>query len=247
MLQGRFAEACQHLEEAADIYEDLGMRNALGAAIHLQAWAKVNLGAYDEAQRLYEKGLAVFRNVNDRHGVGLSHLGLGEIALVDGDYAASWALLKTSAAILEEVGQREEQSLALFSLALAARGMGRVAKTIELVQRGLRLAVETRALPAALFAVSVCALLLADADQAERALELYALVTRHPYYGDSVFHEDVVGGRIASGACDLPTQVVAAARERGRARDLQSTVLELSADENSWAKNRKLSGAHESL
>jgi predicted ATPase/DNA-binding SARP family transcriptional activator len=236
MLLGRFAEACRLLEEAAAIYEDLGMRNAFGTAKHLLAWAQVNLGAYGEAQVLLEIALSEYHKVNDRHGVGMSHLGLGEIALANGDCAASWELSEKSAAILAEVGQREEEGLALCSLALAARGLSRITQAQDFVHQALRLAADTGALPTMLFAASVCALLLADAGTEERAVELYALVTRHPYFGDSCFHKDIVGKRIAAAACDLPAEVVGAAQGRGRARDLCATVLELLEEARSWTE-----------
>jgi hypothetical protein len=40
-------------------------------------------------------------------------------------------------------------------------------------------------------------------------------------------HEDVVGRHIATAAATLPPEVAAAARERGRARDLWATMEEL--------------------
>jgi hypothetical protein len=43
----------------------------------------------------------------------------------------------------------------------------------------------------------------------------------------SRWFEDVVGRQIAAVAATLPPDVVAAAQERGRARDLEATVAEL--------------------
>jgi hypothetical protein len=78
-----------------------------------------------------------------------------------------------------------------------------------------------------LFALPAVALLLADAGEAERAVELYALASRYGMVGNSPFFKDVAGRQIAAAAADLPADVVAAAQARGRARDLQATVLEL--------------------
>ncbi len=66
-----------------------------------------------------------------------------------------------------------------------------------------------------------------DYGQARELLELYALVTRHPYFGNSRYCEDITGKHIAAAAAALPPEVVAAAEERGRARDLDATVAEL--------------------
>jgi hypothetical protein len=78
-----------------------------------------------------------------------------------------------------------------------------------------------------MFALPAIALLLADQDEVERAVELYALALRYPFVSSSRWFEDIAGRHIASAAAILPPDVVAAAQERGRARDLDETVKEL--------------------
>jgi hypothetical protein len=78
-----------------------------------------------------------------------------------------------------------------------------------------------------MFALPQAALLLADRGQTERAVELYALAARHPFVANSRWFEDVAGREIAALAESLPPDVVAAAQERGRGRDLWATVREL--------------------
>ena len=69
--------------------------------------------------------------------------------------------------------------------------------------------------------------LLAEWGEPERAVELYALASRYPYVGESRFWEDAVGRHIAAAAESLPPDVVSAAQERGKARDLWATAEEL--------------------
>ena len=64
----------------------------------------------------------------------------------------------------------------------------------------------------------------------ERAIELYAVVSRYPYVANSRWFEDIAGQHIAAAAESLPPEVVQAARERGRARDLWKTAKELLAE-----------------
>jgi len=73
------------------------------------------------------------------------------------------------------------------------------------------------------------ALLLADEDEVEWAVELYALASRYPYVANSRWFEDVAGKHIAAAATTLPLEVVAAARKRGQARYLEATLIELLA------------------
>ncbi len=80
------------------------------------------------------------------------------------------------------------------------------------------------------FILPLMALLLADEGEPERAVELYALASRYPYVANSHWFEDVAGKHIAAIAASLPPEVVAAAQERGRARDLWATVEELLAE-----------------
>ena len=76
-------------------------------------------------------------------------------------------------------------------------------------------------------ALPATALLLADRGEPERAVELYALASRYPYVAHSRWFEDAAGKHIAALAAGLPPDVVSAAQERGRARDLDATVEEL--------------------
>ena len=78
-----------------------------------------------------------------------------------------------------------------------------------------------------MIALPAAALLLADAGQRERAVELYALASRFGFVANSRWYKDVAGKQIAAVAATLPPDVVAAARERGRARDLWATAQQL--------------------
>jgi hypothetical protein len=60
-----------------------------------------------------------------------------------------------------------------------------------------------------------------------RAVELYALLYRYPHVANSRWYEDVVGKQITAIAKTLPADVVAAAQERGKTRDLWETAEEL--------------------
>jgi len=78
-----------------------------------------------------------------------------------------------------------------------------------------------------LYALPAVALLLADRGEHERPVELVALASRYGFVANSHWFEEVAGRHIAAVAAALPPEVVAAAQERGRARDLNATVAEL--------------------
>ncbi len=86
---------------------------------------------------------------------------------------------------------------------------------------------ESRFRNPALQSLPAMALLLLDDGAPARAVELYPLAWRYPYVANSRWFEDVAGREISAAAEALPPEVVAAAQERGRARDLWATVEEL--------------------
>ena len=73
-------------------------------------------------------------------------------------------------------------------------------------------------------------MLLLSRGEVERAADLYALAARYPYVARSVWYEDVFGKHIAAAAKGLPLEVVTAAQERGKRRDLWETAEELLAE-----------------
>lgn len=91
----------------------------------------------------------------------------------------------------------------------------------------LRLWAEFGTFISLLYALPAVALLLADQGEHERAVELVALASRYGFVANSHWFEEVVGRHIAAVAATLPPGVVAAAQKRGRARDLNATVMEL--------------------
>jgi hypothetical protein len=94
----------------------------------------------------------------------------------------------------------------------------------------LRWAAGRGSYPVLVHALPAAAFLLLRQGETERAIEIYELACTHPYVANSQWHEDVVGRPIHEAAAALPPDAVAAAKERGRARDIQATLRELIAE-----------------
>jgi hypothetical protein len=112
-------------------------------------------------------------------------------------------------------------------LILATRGLDRRAEVEQQLLEALSQASSGRGFCPQIIALIGAALLCVNAGEAERAVELYALVSRYGCVANSVWFRDVVGQTIAGAAADLPPGALAAARERGAARDLAGTVQQL--------------------
>jgi hypothetical protein len=69
-------------------------------------------------------------------------------------------------------------------------------------------------------AVATAAAVLAAHGAARQAVELYALVRRHPYAANSPWFEDVYGRMVAQAAAVLTPEIKAAAEAQGRTLDL---------------------------
>ena len=157
----------------------------------------------------------------------MAHLFLGMLALADDDYGAAKDLLKEAANLHKSIGQRDEWALAIAPLSHAARAQGDMARAGKYVCQALQTGAELRAFGLVITPVPAAALLLADTGEAELAAEIHALARRHPYVATSRFYEDIVGKQITTVAASLPPDVVAAAQELGRARNLWATAKAL--------------------
>ena len=155
---------------------------------------------------------------------------LSWVALAEGAYAEADELLQESAVLFRELGQRDEvgQVRALSGYAALARGQRDQAQ--RCLHEALQIGAELRVFLPELFALPAVARLAAEQGQPERAVEVYALASRYPFVANSRWFEKVAARHIAAAAAELPPEVATAARERGRARDREATVVELLAE-----------------
>jgi predicted ATPase/DNA-binding SARP family transcriptional activator len=127
---------------------------------------------------------------------------------------------------LAELRQRGERTSVAQVLAVVGamdQAMGEPRRAADHLSEALWFSAETGAFMPPLFALPAAALLLADSGDAEPAIEVYALASRYPFVANSVWHELVFGRHIEASAASMPPEVVDAARECGRARDMRET------------------------
>jgi tetratricopeptide (TPR) repeat protein len=232
--QGRFTEAHALYQESAAICTELGMGRSYEVALS-NIWlglAKTLLGWYQGARAQGEMCLSLSREIGFQRGIAFSLLVLAYVALAKGAYADAQRLLRESVDVYREMGERDRLVWSLLALGIAARGLGQLVQAWRHLSETLQIATETtlRSHSFALNVLLTIALLLADRGEGERAVELYALASRYPYVVNSRWSEDVVGRHITTAAASLSAEAVAAAQERGRARDLDATVRELVAE-----------------
>jgi predicted ATPase/DNA-binding SARP family transcriptional activator len=227
--QGKFREAHSLLEECLVICSALGLHTESWASISMGG-VKTHLGEYKSARIHLLRGLSLAQGRNQPWGIAMAFLGLGILALAEGRLIEAQRLLHESAAIFRKSGQRSDASWPLLPLASVALALGEPAQGRQYLSEALSTATDIQDAFTPISALPVAALFLADLGEKERAVEIYALASRYPRIASSRLMEDIAGRHIAAIAEALPPEVVAAAQERGRARDVWATVEELLAE-----------------
>jgi tetratricopeptide (TPR) repeat protein len=175
-------------------------------------------GDHAQAEEYYQQSIAIAREIGLHVMVGVCLTGLGLLAEARGNYAEAERLIQDGQ-VLEPTRSRD-----LF-LGWVALGAGDFRAAERYFYGVLELAVKAQWVRAVLHALTGLAHLLARAGEPERALELLALILDHP-----ASHQEFASRAARLEAelrVELPPDVVEAALERGRARELDATVAEL--------------------
>jgi DNA-binding SARP family transcriptional activator/predicted ATPase len=227
LLTGRFAETEATISDCIAIFEDLGWHMFVIRRSILLARAHLHRGAYDAARSVARETVSLAQQEGWSRGVSYAGVVLGEVALAEADYAQAHRTLQESLLTLKEFAAEPRDVNQRAWLGLAARGLERRDEAWQHLTSALAWAIKHQGFMELMVVLAGIALLMADEGQIERAVELYAQASRHPFVANSRWFEDVAGNQVSTMAATLPAAVVTAARERGHARDLDATVEEL--------------------
>jgi predicted ATPase/DNA-binding SARP family transcriptional activator len=224
---GRFAEALTVREEDLTICRDEGHLEGETRALAELGAAARHQGDYCKARDLVQEALSLCRASGERACVVRCCMELASLELAEGanDQAEDW--LKQGLAISPGFGRHHLVGDLWSLLAYLACRRGRRARARGHLSAALRITAESRRRSSALQLLPAMALLLVDDGDTTRAVELFALALRHPYVANSRWFEDVAGREIAAASRALPPEVVSAAQECGRARELWAMVEQL--------------------
>ena len=224
IFSGRYAEAPLLLEETARVARRLGQSAELASAEQILYWAHMNLGMYEQARELLAASWAFCQESGDAEGIAYHYLSQAQFALLAATEAdsragdeAAYRYAEQSLLLFRGL-EHIDEGLAWAELGYAAHRLGRPAEARRHLREALGSARGARALQTTVSALAHLAAILADGEP-ERAVELYALATRHPYIGNSRLWQDLLEPRVAAAAARLPPEVVEAARARGREGD----------------------------
>jgi predicted ATPase/DNA-binding SARP family transcriptional activator len=224
--RGQFAEASEQAQAAVSHFREMGDQPMAIIATSSLRGVRLHLGQYQDVEKLIRTIRASAEKAGHRSDYGESLLLKGAVALAAGHYNQATQQLEESLDAYQGWG-REPTSHVLAALGCAAIGRGDLDRARTHLREATHTAVMSEEFLGKLHLLPAMALYLVAQGETARAVELHALATRHPYVAHSRWFEDVAGRQIEAAAADLPQEVVAAARVRGQARDLDQTLQEL--------------------
>jgi len=153
---------------------------------------------------------------------------LGWVALTENDYLEAYRYLQESIRIHRQTSKDQEiLAWTLAPLGRTALGLGQRSQAHVYLYEALEIAANMGAFIPTLFILPMVALALAEAGELERAADLWAVSSRHPFVGRSPLLEAVAGQPIARLTTSLPADVVEASRRRAGAADWWQTITDL--------------------
>jgi tetratricopeptide (TPR) repeat protein len=192
-------------------------------------WSMVKMfsGHYEAAQVIADSNNELANQIQDTYSMMINHYTLGGVALPQGQLEQAAYYLEKAVDSCNQNGFHFISAQVMGTWSIALSRMEQIREGHERMIEALQSGVELHSYTNLSFAVPAAALLLAINGQAERAVELCGLIDEKAMCGKTPWFEDVAGKTIKELAADLSPEVVEAARERGRQRDLFITAAEL--------------------
>jgi tetratricopeptide (TPR) repeat protein len=222
---GDYEEARQLHQEGMGIYQELDSQWGISNGLNNLGLVAEALGEFDRAEQLYRRALAIREEIQDRRGQGWSFYHLGYLAYQSGDNAKAAEWLQASLETWRELGDPWGLLFAMNAWGQTAIALGELDEARTHLRQVLQKALAQRTVAVALRALVGWAMLLAQEDQAERAVEILALIQHHPASeGQTKDQAKRVQNQLTS---QLSRQAVAAAWQRGESKKLEEVVATL--------------------
>jgi tetratricopeptide (TPR) repeat protein len=109
----------------------LGNRSYLAQMLRRLAFAHFDVNEFDEAARLFESSLDLYRQLDDRYGSAAAVGGLGSVALAQRRFSDAAERFTEELAICRELGERRRVALAMLNLGLVANAAGASAQATD--------------------------------------------------------------------------------------------------------------------
>ena len=142
LMLGTFEKAYSYLEQARELYQELGDRRGVSNMLSTMGETARQRGDYPAAVKLYQEALAIARDIGERTGEIICLNNLGGVRLGLGDHDAAIADLRQVIRMAGPSGYQVLSETYSF-LAVACLGQGKVEEALEAAQRALTLGQRT--------------------------------------------------------------------------------------------------------
>lgn len=219
---GKFPAAVQAVSQAIIIARNLGV---YPDTWHLNALvlATLHLGDYSKAQATGAESLELARKKGELQRVGWALEMLGEISFAQGNLEQAKDYLQESVAVLKGL-HHVYQALPQAILGYVFRALGNVEPVNHALLGALRMGVQKHSIFLSINCLPIAALLAADNEQPEQAVELYGLAQQFGHIRNSRWYQDIALRELDSVRASLPPDVARAAEARGREMDVWQTA-----------------------
>jgi predicted ATPase/DNA-binding SARP family transcriptional activator len=124
-VRGHLSEGRAWLARLLELAERCGVADALQArALHVAGKLAYRQGDYPAAQTLHERSLALWRALEDQHGIATALNDLGNVAFHRGDFATARACYREHLALRRVLGDQRGVAMALNNLGITAGQQG---------------------------------------------------------------------------------------------------------------------------
>jgi CHAT domain-containing protein/tetratricopeptide (TPR) repeat protein len=133
----QFREALQSLEQALEVYQEIGDRAGEGATLIGIGAVYRSTGEYAQALDSYQQALVISRAIGDRAGEGATLNNMGVVYNSTGEYAQALDSYQQALVILRAIGDRAGEGTTLNNIGLVYRSTGEYAQALDSYQQAL--------------------------------------------------------------------------------------------------------------
>ena len=227
-LRGELTHAVAALGRGSLVQQEIGSPQA-GTWTARQAVIELHLGRYplslDSLNQAVRLARASQVEQEDRFSARRSWL-RGAIQLAEGDYQEAYDLLH-SGMRRWKISMSEHFFTPQAWLGMAAHYLEKPSEARRRSKAEMKAALEAHALPGLLAGMACMALWLSDDGQIQRAVEIYATLSRQSLFANSRWFQAVAGDALEAIALDLPVDEMEAALARGRQLDLWQAAQDM--------------------
>jgi predicted ATPase/DNA-binding SARP family transcriptional activator len=222
---GEYIEAKEILQEALQICRQFDYRIGIANALAGLCQAAFRLEKIEAAEQFGQECLALYQDIGDRWGVAIAYNNLGHMAMESGDYAKAKRLFQEGIATYRQIGIKSGLANTLGNLGEVCHSLGEFTEAREHLYEALQIAQEIGAIPIVLDTLVGLAPLLGQEGKTIQSLELLAFAMHQPTILQAVKEKAAV--LFSELGVGLVPKVVAEAKARGQARELDAVVAEI--------------------